>query len=488
MSGKAIRMSLVRIVLLTLAMLVLFLIFLGIAQAQTAAKESEAQSEQVRTAGLDYAEFMEYWLIFNQIIGEASQKEKIEIIYPKAIRELEDFIKRNPNSHWAIEAKMRIAELKEQIFYEKLVKEIETGREELKKVELKHSPKRIKCVEIRRRSDGSETKHSYDDFAWKEVALKVFNLETGGAMIIKAKKVGQGVRSLQPEFIITIEPRPSGIIWNGRNTAYKVAGINGSKWVVILNKFPNRLKNGKRRDSIYSSHSTALARKIIAENGNKYLSGQILFALFELGRLMAEVDYKLEIVEKASGTLVTGAIERLALMEHSDYFEVAEFKAGRWPHNPFERVLAILALNGPEAYSSTGSPAQAKGLMQATNRWRGQRPGTWDTIRQTYPWAKLPSFETGPAGHRQSIKFAILLQNFNFGKLLEVFGEEIIKDPELEYYLAAAYNGGHKHVIEAIQNSKKRGTNWRDELRKLKKTTENLDYLDKLDYLLNQSK
>src|SRR3989344_6427578 len=66
---------------------------------------------QPATSAGDYADFSEYWFIFNQIIAEASETQKIAIIYPKVIRELKEFIKKNTNSRWAAEAKLRIAEI-----------------------------------------------------------------------------------------------------------------------------------------------------------------------------------------------------------------------------------------------------------------------------------------------------------------------------------------------------------------------------------------
>ena len=590
MPKKASFLTLLRTALLALVVFALFSFFTGRAQAQ---QKTEDLIQKPVNQSLEFMiDYMEYGLIFNQIFREASQKEKVEVVYPKVIEDFKRFVREKPKSRLAAEAKVRIAELynltspqsknslegsldqkieynknwlveankwladvvqnhtqdkrfdyvhgkeinesvaaqalyylghwnrnftylsellnkhpesepaklvsrkltqvgekiEETEFYQKLIKEIEIGRQELARIELKHSPKKIKCTEIRRQSDGKEYKYSYDDFAWKEIALKVFNIETRRALIIKVRKEGQSVRSLQPEFIVEIEKRLSGIIWNGRNTAYKIRGVNGSRWAVILNRFPARLKNGKRKDAIYAPHSTALQREFIINQGDKFLTEQITGSFLELDRLAAKNDSKPSIMEEAGGHLISSAIERLAVNEHTDYFEFKEFKAGRWPYSPFSRVFVILALNGREAFSSTPSPARAMGLMQATNHSRGRRVGTWDLIRKKYSWAVLPSFKNGASDYKQAIKFALLLQDYNLRLLIKELGGEIINDPNLEHYLAAAYNGGVKHVIEAIKNSRRNETDWRRELRKLKKTNENIEYLEKLDYLLEMSK
>lgn len=585
MLKKAPFVSLVRIILLILAALAIILFFTVATQAQVAETLPLTQTAQVRPTVEDYVDFMEYWLTFRQIIGEASQKEKIEVIYPKAIRELEEFIKHKPQSRWAIEAKMRIAEihqlssivifpvnpgeiklnknwrieasrwlldivenhpdyryfnavrgvetdefagawalyclamwnndpahlkqliekyptnedakfvaknfdaisdnLKNRGFLGKIIQEIEAGRQEMEKIVLRHSSKRVRCQEIRRRSDGRETKHTYYDFTWKEVALKVFNLENGQTQIIKIKKAGLGLINIQPGFIVTLEKRPSGIRWNGRNTAYRVNGASGGGgWAVILNKYPTRLKNGQRRDTVYVPYSTALQQAITVRRGGEFLGRQILLSLMELGRLKAENSAELFIIEKTDGSLASSAIERLALIEHTDYFEFKEFVAGRWPYSPFDRVLTILALNGPDAFSATPSPASASGLMQFTNKSRRGKSGTWDLVRTKYKWAELPPFEIGVKNQIESIKAAILLHNFNLGELIKELGTEILKDNNVEHYLAAAYNGGVGPVVKAIKHARTTGTDWRRELRKLKKTNESFEYLEKLDYLL----
>ena len=105
-------------------------------------------------------------------------------------------------------------------------------------------------------------------------------------------------------------------------------------------------------------------------------------------------------------------------------------------------------------------------------------------MMKLFPWRNLVGFEYGPRIHREAMSAAILLENYNFRVLKNVFGQSISKDKNLEFYLAAAYNGGIGDVVRAVRNSKNKKTNWRVELRKIKSKTETLDYLDKLDYLV----
>lgn len=374
----------------------------------------------------------------------------------------------------------------------RLLREIETGKQELARLDLKHSPKKITYTEVWKRSDGVETKHKVTDFAWKEIGLKIMRLQNGTTKIIKIRKEGLELANPNKEFAITIEQRPSGIIWNAWNTAFVVQDLKypADKWAVILNRYPRRLKNGQRKDEIYSPYSTALRNKSLTNYGAFYFANIEQQSFADLERLDQPelVGGKWRVVTGeellALKYRMPGFMLRLALMEQSSPFEFAEFINSRSSFDPFERATDIFALNQQEAFSVTISPADASGAMQFTNKTRGLKLGTWDIVRKKYPWANLPKFEIGARDHLESIKAAYLLTHLNFKILERSFGKNIIDDPNLEHYLAAMYNGGEGPVIEAIRTSRRNSKDWRLELRKRKKTNESIDYLEKLDYLL----
>ncbi|OGN05380.1 MAG: hypothetical protein A2831_01420 [Candidatus Yanofskybacteria bacterium RIFCSPHIGHO2_01_FULL_44_17] len=365
-----------------------------------------------------------------------------------------------------------------------LLVEIENGKKELGSLTLAHQPKALKYANVIKRSDGIEIRRTITDFSWKEVGLKLLNLDTGSTRIVKILKQGARLINTDPDFTIGFENRPAGLMWNDWNTAFTVKDVkDGGKWVVILNKFPRRLKSGKREDVIYSPYSTDLHTSELVNSGLAYLRSKTSDSIIELwltkkiwpdSVAMNPLESELDL----GGNLdLKGFIERLALIEQVDPFEFYEFRRGAWPYNPNERMLVILAINKESAYSITSSPASASGIMQFTL-------GTWNLMRQAYPWARLPAFEAGTRNHEESIKAAALLQNYNLKMLKSALGPEVVKDPDIEHFLAAGYNGGITPVIKAIKQAKKEKTGWRQELRKLKKTSESIDYLDKLDYLL----
>ncbi|MBI4160572.1 MAG: hypothetical protein HY506_01560 [Candidatus Yanofskybacteria bacterium] len=363
---------------------------------------------------------------------------------------------------------------------DKLPIEIKSGYAELAQLPLKHSPKTITYVEEIKRSDGAVIKKKRKDFAWKEIGLKLFNLDTGSTRIIKVRKEGLRLKYAYLDFVVTIEKRPSGLRWNDWNTAYRIESNDYGRWAVILNRWPRRLKNGRKEDAYYVPHSTALHLQRVSLAGYQYLEKSAKAAGVELSDLRPGIDSWPDFSSGEFG----GMMVRLALIEHAEYFELEEFVENRWPYSPFDRVATIVGLNGPSAYSLTISPAGASGIMQYTNRSRHRRLGTWDFVRTNFPWARLPRFEVGAIDHRESMKAAMLLHSYNFKELAREFDKSLALSPDLEYYLAAAYNGGVGAVIKSIRQAQKRRTHWRKELRKFKKTNESIEYLEKLDYLL----
>ena len=368
---------------------------------------------------------------------------------------------------------------------QKILAEIETGRSELASLSLSKSSGDVRYTEIIRRTDGAERRRTVIDFEWKEIGLKIMNLDRCETRVIKIIKRGPQLVNENNDFVIEIEMRPSGLVWNDWNTAFKVVNPReGGRWAVILNKYPRRLNDGSRQDAIYSPYSSVLHRQDLIAEGQRYLNrssssaGMITYSRYNLVRDSIKPEsiiedeflflHRLELPE---------FISRLALIEQADPFEFYEFEKGNWRYNPFERVLILLALNGESAYGLTVSTASASGLMQFT------KP-TWNTMMKLFPWRNLVGFEYGPRIHREAMSAAILLENYNFRVLKNVFGQSISKDKNLEFYLAAAYNGGIGDVVRAVRNSKNKKTNWRVELRKIKSKTETLDYLDKLDYLV----
>ncbi len=310
------------------------------------------------------------------------------------------------------------------------------------------------------------------DYAWKEIALAIMDLDNGNIEIIKIKKVGQELQNDNLKFGISIEKRPSGLIWNSKNTALVVTGRD-STYAVIANKWLERLADGGAKEHIYAPFSTAFYQDELILNGEIRLRNNIHSALSQLDVWGVG---SLAFTQKKITTIVAlEYVRNIALNEQTDPQEFYAFLAGAIKYNPFKRVLVLIGANGEEAYSETKSGADALGLHQFTE-------DTWNLMRKTNPDARLPDFRSGAGNHVISSRATALLYDYNLAELVKAFGGKILKDKNLIPYIAAAHNCGVKRVIRAL---KKPGHDWRRALRKLGKTDETIIFLEKMDYLMD---
>ena len=80
-------------------------------------------------------------------------------------------------------------------------------------------------------------------------------------------------------------------------------------------------------------------------------------------------------------------------------------------------------------------------------------------VRKNYKASMLPSYLVGTRDHRESLKAAILLCDFNLQKILSAFSADAVSaiQPQM---LAAAYNGGVYRVIAAFTEF---GDKWQED-------------------------
>lgn len=358
---------------------------------------------------------------------------------------------------------------------ESILEAIYQGRTALEQMEISHSDAIAGYKEKRNLPSGTANEFGVTDYQWKEIALQLMNLETGQVKYIKIMKVLDKLIYSGHDFRLELEGRPTGSFWNGYNTAYKVT--QPSNWVILGNKYKRyNARTGAVKDVIYSPYSQSLHRPNFVRAGKEYLREDIVEAIKRIKKIKPP-NINLSIFARGD-KWVAGAMERIALIEQSDPYEVIEFNKGKLNLNPFERVYVTIFLNQELAFSPTVSTADASGLMQWTK-------GTWDNvIRKTYPWAGLPNFETGSIDHVWSIMASILLYNYNLEMLSREFKTNILDWREPEHYLAACYNGGPSAVIKAIGWALARNAapkRWRIRLRQLQKTSETYYFLEKLD-------
>lgn len=360
-----------------------------------------------------------------------------------------------------------------------LMDKLQEKEDELLKTPLWIGTKNLVFYEDRISSNGSITKKKLQDEE-RDIALKILNIYSGEVKIIKLRIVidKKGLRLVSPAgYEINIPPRSNGIRWNKWNNVYQINEPRG--WIVLKNKYPERINSKKVEERIYSPYSSEIHKPEIVEAGREYLYSVVQKAFEDLkikkvyskavpGQLISEVP-----------ALKQEIFRRLPLIEGMDF---AEFIGD--PQKSYERVLVLIGSNGDDAYYWTESSAGARGWLQYT-------PKTYSNIRRAYPVAKLDvNHKTGASDHINSMEAAILLHDSNLAVLVKKFGSKILIDPKLEEYLAGAYNGAPKWVHNSLNATILQGlSDWINALSPIRKDSrgglrnETKSYMLKIRYL-----
>lgn len=322
----------------------------------------------------------------------------------------------------------------------------------------------------------------------REIALKLLNTITGKTEIIKIVKIGDGLISPE-EYKIEVVARPSGIAWNAWNTFYRV--VEPEDRIVIKNAYPTikslktitqtiTNKNGKKQkikkrvpdvveNVIYVPYSDSLKTQEILVKGKSDLIKIVQSAKDLLDQ--RDVHSKAFPDKLITEVLPAEYYLRRPTIEHIDY---GEFILD--PDGTVERFLTILATNQEKAWSETCNKFGACGLYQFTNNGSS---GTYRTVVKKYPEAQLiKDFEPGASNQINSAMAAMLLDDLNLAELVKRYGDKILKDPKLEEYLAASYNGAPKWVHKSLNAALGKNIEWGKHLRR-----ETKEFIVKLRYL-----
>ncbi len=265
------------------------------------------------------------------------------------------------------------------------------------------------------------------------------------------------VRRNDSEKIEYVTSRPDGRVTkgfkvtrgkrNGVNTAYMIEEPRGFFTLAI-----KRIKSvaGTNREIVYSPYSPKLDTPEVRRSGADYLNSLIYRGkeALDVKKVKSDVDRDASV----ASTVPDRLIFTLALIEHMDYFEL---KRGKSMEDLAKRTLAIIGLNGRNAYDYVHSDAGARGLFQLM-------PDTYRQIDMMNPAAKLEDDHVaGSMDHMNAVQTAIVLTDHN----MDLLGNndknlaEIMKDDSMNrgMLLAAVYNGGNTRLVQAY---KEHGDDW----------------------------
>ncbi len=309
----------------------------------------------------------------------------------------------------------------------------------------------------------------------KTIALAFMDTTTCALQVTTITKRGQQLIS-PTGFAIEAVRRSNGIQWNNWATEFRVTAP--ANQAVVLLKYPYDAKTSSF-PLYYTPHSSELHLPELVESGSSYLAQLARSAVADLHERRVGSLVKEGAMVGDEAELPIEFITRLVPIEHMD---LAEFLLD--PAWTTERIYTIIGTNGDRFATYTCSPASACGPMQFTK-------GTYAFMRELFPAANLiKNFEAGARDPRNAMKAAFLLHNYNASQLVKAFGREILKDPHLEEYLAAAYNTGIGRVIAVVTLAKQRGiSDWaeaRDVRKNSKLLAETKGYIAKLRFVRDQ--
>ncbi len=275
----------------------------------------------------------------------------------------------------------------------------------------------------------------------KEIALAALDTKTGEISIIRIIK--RGADLIVPDgWNISILERPNGIRWNSWNTAYRVEKPDNK--IIIANVYPDRDTPSSDIDYyFYSPYSPDIHTPDLITAGTQYLHSVVAQAFADL----TAADVPSAAVSGSSVAAVwqphTEFFEHIPYLEQTD---LTEFMID--PQSTVDRINVIIGANQSLAFANTCNSSSACGWVQFT-------PQTYKQIVKQYPKANLiKDFTEGAKDHLNSMKAAILLYDTNLTSLIAANGQSVLKDPRLEEYLAASYNGSptraHKSLAAAI--------------------------------------
>jgi len=289
-----------------------------------------------------------------------------------------------------------------------------------------------------------------------EIPLALLETATGKIHIVTVIHRGNELIS-PPRYPISIVQRTNGIRWNLWNTEY----MPPRGYIVLLNNYPEigyhdvvvgyKTVRGKQKaitgsrpyiksSFLYTPYTEGIHTPEMVQAGREYLQKLAWEARETLrDRRVRSLAFPSTLVADVA-QLQLEFFEHLPIIEHSD---MTEFRLN--PQRIAERVLVRIAANKEESFNHTCSGANACGLMQYT-------PKTYQGMRKEYPAAKLnASFSEGVRDHKNIVMAAMLLHDYNLRDLIKNFGKSIAQSPQLEEYLAAAYNGAPRHTYSSLK-------------------------------------
>lgn len=319
---------------------------------------------------------------------------------------------------------------------------------------VRHSEKVAAYTERQLTSDGGSFALSRTDYQWRTIPLVLINLFTCELIpttitrTVEDGKVGTVFASDDRKFLVAVEPRVYGTLWNWWNTSFQVLAPEG---FVVAGSHWKRHPSGASVVQTPFSGDLVLSLPHVVVAGREHYRRDEAEALLRLSRVRSRGVPGMDI-ESMLTTHFPGLLETLVQIEHADEFELAEHIKGNVRHNPLDRAFTLLGANPVRGLSDVKSPAGARGKFQIT-------PPACTDVHRWYASANIPAGCTAE-GHAHVIEttaagivvdYHLLTLRLFLGRKGET-PEQFAARPEMLSMLKASFNGGPGSVIKAYRS------------------------------------
>lgn len=338
-----------------------------------------------------------------------------------------------------------------------------TARASAEAVTIAHSKRIVHYTEYLIGSNGRYPRKHDLDYEWRTIPMTFIETATGQQRVaVFTRQIVNGALPVilfsdDYHFIIALEQRPSGSVWNWWNTPFTVLAPEG--WVVGAmhwERYPSKTS------VVYTPPSADLldAFPELFFIGEMHFNEDLAWALEALRDVPSHTQEKVSVATLIE-THLPDLPRAIVAIEHADPYDVEWYEHNGGRLDPLRRAFAIFGANGINAFSITRSSAGANGVMQIM-------PGTCIETRAQYPDAKIPRGCSTPLhGHPIEIMSALPIIDYHLSVMAQYAFlcdgstvEQFLARDDLADLVLAAYNGGPSRVGRALKSPQ-----WRDALR-----------------------
>lgn len=328
----------------------------------------------------------------------------------------------------------------------------EDARKLVAEIPVEHSISTATYTETRVYRRGTEPRTG-SDFRERTIPLALVNPSTCEIVTttvtrrVERGRLPMALVSGDGKFLVTLEHRAYGTLWNGFNTPFHVIATEG--WVVVALHWKSRTNSNS---IVYTPESADLVRAFpsIPTLGRKHFQLDEREALATLHNVPSDAVPGMSVAD-VHERFFPRLLESIVTIEQADDFQLEEYNEGRVSVNPLDRAFTVIGANPEKAFAYTVSSAGARGKMQIM-------PSTCAGMRRVYKSANIPAgCFAEDHGHPVELATAMLVVDHHLmilrSKLIKKgeTPEQFAARADMSMLLRASYNTGPGRVAQSVR-------------------------------------